>query len=483
MTSLRQSASNAITTLEQRKGAKLQMAVGDDEGCGNDAPKSNSSSRRNRRKFKSRLDAKQQKLSALTVVILTIIILIAMVTSPYHQIIPSLKTTTPDNEHYLHNSDDSKSLLKLSNLRDKPKKKKRVNLDCVVVEAVISTQPVTPTFTASFPGSGARLAWQLIEALTGLKTSDDLTANGNSNFVSIKTHYPSREGRLIPESEKIPHAILLIRHPIYVLPTYFRLLYRYETKSPHLQHPPLEKWIEWRNNYFDRHLQVWRRHTEYWMDHYKRADRLVIAYEKLVDEDYGADEALRVAEFLDRSEGVMSFPPEHVPCAWHKIVKAKKNIYHVPRRLQEVEVIDKFNETGVGVVQDEVGQDKNGDAVIGTEPLEVSAAVVEVVAEVQPGTVPVQVLVEPVATAVLETQTQAQKVEAMPKISTTRKVISDVKYDPPYNKQQLKDMIQILTQLLERYRDDEQLAPVLVAYIDEVAQRSQAALDDNNINF
>lgn len=69
----------------------------------------------------------------------------------------------------------------------------------------------------------------------------------------------------------------------------------------------------------------------------------------------------------------------------------------------------------------------------------------------------------------------------MPKISKTRKVISDVKYDPPYNKQQLRHMIQILTQLLERYRDDDELAPVLVAYI-EVAQRSQAAVDDNNPN-
>jgi len=475
MTSLRQSASNAITTLEQRKGAKLQMAVGDDEGYGSDAPKSNSTSRRNRRKFKSRLDAKQQKLAALTIVILTVIILTAMVTSPYH------KTTTPKNEHYLHNRDEPNSLLELSNLRDKPKKKKRVNLDnCVVVEAVKSNQPVTPTFTASFPGSGALVTWQLIEALTGLKTSDDLTATGNSNFVAIKTHYPSREGRLIPESEKIPHAILLIRHPIYVLPTYFRLVYRHEMHLPHVQYPPLDKWIEWRNNYFDRNLQVWRRHTEYWMDHYKKTDRLVITYEKLVDEEYGADEALRMAEFLDRSEGVMSFPPEEVPCAWHKIVRSKKNTYRVPRRLQEVEVINKNNETGVGVVQDEVGQDNNGDAVIGIKPLEVSAAVVEVATEVQPVTLPVQVLVEPAATAVLETQTQGQKVEAVPKVSKARKVISDVKYDPPYNKQQLKDMIQILTQLLERYRDNDELAPVLVAYIDEVAQRSQTAVDDNN---
>lgn len=124
------------------------QAVGDDEGYGSDAPKSNSTSRRNRRKFKSRLDAKQQKLAALTIVILTVIILTAMVTSPYH------KTTTPKNEHYLHNRDEPNSLLELSNLRDKPKKKKRVNFDnCVVVEAVKSNQPVTPTFTASFPVS------------------------------------------------------------------------------------------------------------------------------------------------------------------------------------------------------------------------------------------------------------------------------------------------------------------------------------------
>jgi len=222
---------------------------------------------------------------------------------------------------------------------------------------------------------------------------------------------------------------------------------------------------------------------EYWMDNYKKADRLVVAYEKLVDEEYGAEEALRMAEFLDRSEGVMSFPPEDVPCAWHKIVKAKKNAYHVARRLQEVDLVDTIKETEMGVV----------NAAIATEPVGASATmanavVVEGAIKVQPETVPEQVKMDkpiegkPAATAALETQ--AQKVDALPKIPNTRKVVVvEEKYDPPYNKQQLKDMIQIMTQLLERYRDDKELAPVLVAYIDEVAQRSKSAPDDININF
>jgi len=54
------------------------------------------------------------------------------------------------------------------------------------------------------------------------------------------------------------------------------------------------------------------------------------------------------------------------------------------------------------------------------------------------------------------------------------------KYIAPYTPSHLKDMIQVLTNLLERYRDDRALAPILVEYIDVVARRSEGPPEDAN---
>lgn len=186
MTSVRQSASNAITNPEQRKSAKLKMHG--EYGY----ESSSSSKRRQRRKFKSRLDARQQKYAALTVVILTVFIFTAMVTSPYRPVVPTLKIGSSSTKHHLLRHDTRPS----NRIRGGGNKNKPVyHDDCFVARAVQSDHPVTPTFSASFPGSGARVFWQLTEALTGLKTGDDFTANGDSDYVSIKTHCEYRTYR------------------------------------------------------------------------------------------------------------------------------------------------------------------------------------------------------------------------------------------------------------------------------------------------
>lgn len=296
---------------------------------------------------------------------------------------------------------------------------------------------------------------------------------------------PSHEGRLIPRNERIPHAILLVRHPMHAFPAYFRRLYRYLNQSPEVNYPPVDKWIEWRNDNFDRQLQVWRRHTEYWMDHYSKTDRLVVTYEKLVDEAYGADEALRVAEFLDRSEGVSSFPPEDVPCVWRRIVNPKEGEYHTTRRLQEVEVTGGDNETGVGVVQNEVIQNEAVQNQ-GVDIAVVDAHVDAVEEQGEGGEVQVGLTQpageNPQSGTVLEVEVkhEEQDVPVVPKKTTESVKSIEIKYLAPFNKRQLRDVIQILTQLLERYRDDRGLAPILVSYIDEVAQRSKGPPEDKN---
>lgn len=259
---------------------------------------------------------------------------------------------------------------------------------CTIKPAVAPPHRVTPTFTASYPGSGAKMTWNLIEAITGIFTGDDFSLNGASNIVSIKTHYPHPEGRAVPGAENIPRAILLLRHPLNSIPSYFNYLYEAERNLPgHSTRAPIEEWIKWRDANFDEQLVIWRKHTEYWMDHFAPVNRLVMSYERMTGDETGPLEATRMAEFLSRNGGVTTCPPEEIPCIWHKIVK-----YKARRRLMEAKPDSKR---------------------------------------------------------------------------------SGPKYVPPYTEQQRKDMILMLSALLERYRDDPQLAPVLVGYIDEVARREE----------
>jgi hypothetical protein len=137
------------------------------------------------------------------------------------------------------------------------------------------------------------------------------------------------------------------------------------------------------------------------MNTYKASNRLVIAYERLTDDELGAEMATRIAEFLNRSDGVTSRPSEEIPCIWHTIVKYK-----------------------------DLKSQKNVDA-------------------------PQQV----------EDQ-QSKR--------------GGPKYIAPYNHNESKDMMNVLTNLLEKYRKDEAINSVLVSYIDEVARRAEGPPEDEN---
>lgn len=52
--------------------------------------------------------------------------------------------------------------------------------DCVIRPALKPTRPLAPTFTASYPGSGAKMTWNLVQALTGIVTGDEHRHNQQS---------------------------------------------------------------------------------------------------------------------------------------------------------------------------------------------------------------------------------------------------------------------------------------------------------------
>lgn len=353
--------------------------------------------RKNRRRFRSRVSPQQQKVAAITVALLAFIVLSSMIASPHKHV-------------RMATGDDVKAItydeIRAQKFEKKPQKLEKDYGSCQIRTGQVPDHPVQSTFTASYPGSGAKMTWKLIEAMTGIVTGDDHQLNGHANIVSIKTHYPSSEGKPIPGAENIPRAMLLIRNPLHSIPSYFNFIYEYQNNLPgHSTKAPLEEWITWRNGNFDRQVQVWRRHTEYWMDTYDKLHRMVIKYENLIDDENGSSEAAKIAEFLNRSDGVSTISPQEVPCVWYSVIKYKKR-----RRLEET-----ANSTEVTAVPNDMESKRGGP-----------------------------------------------------------------KYTAPYNPQQLKDLIQVLTQLLERYRDDKDLAPILVSYIDEAARRSNGENEDEN---
>mmetsp|Transcript_21721 Transcript_21721/g.32245 ORF Transcript_21721/g.32245 Transcript_21721/m.32245 type:complete len:199 (+) Transcript_21721:112-708(+) len=191
----------------------------------------------------------------------------------------------------------------------------------------------------------------------------------------------------------------------------------------HSTRAPLEAWISWRDANFDKEIENWRRFVEYWMDNYSPINRLVVSYEKITDDIMGAVEATRIAEFLSRSKGVVTCPPELIACVWHKVVKYKENSSsnNEGRRLQEIPEIP-------------APPTKEELAKYGIDPSQFA----------------------------LSDPTNPNSHRSGPT------------YTPPYTKQQLKDLLSTLTALLERYREEKSLAPILVGYIDAVEKRGES---------
>jgi len=77
--------------------------------------------------------------------------------------------------------------------------------ECRVPPALPPHQPIAPVFAASYPGSGAKMSWNLITGLTGVQTGDDWLLNDVewNQAVTVKTHFPHPQGN--PDIGKIPN--------------------------------------------------------------------------------------------------------------------------------------------------------------------------------------------------------------------------------------------------------------------------------------
>lgn len=192
---------------------------------------------------------------------------------------------------------------------------------CELFEITVPSQPIIPIYAASYPGSGSQMAHYLFEAITGLEAGDEHHHRGDKyDMITIKTHFPARPHN-VEGNRLMSKVVLLMRNPLYSIPSYHNFLYEEENDIPnHTVKAPVESWIKWRDDHVYEEIAKWRDHTEYWMTQYNRENRLVIAFERLTDSKMGPIESTRISNFLSRQDGVEVVAPSKIPCVWDKVV-------------------------------------------------------------------------------------------------------------------------------------------------------------------
>jgi len=191
---------------------------------------------------------------------------------------------------------------------------------------------VHPAWISSYPGSGSKIAWKLVESITGLFTGDDLDTNGNvanSYAVSIKTHFPSYTKVEVFQNERfknIRKAVLQIRNPLNAIYAVYRFIYnvrqKQDGKDP-VREPPLNEWLSWRNVNFASELNLWMKHTQWWLDNYGTGDLLILPYEHLTSAEKGSSELEKLGDFLKSVDPVVAeqmVEKEKICCIWELIV-------------------------------------------------------------------------------------------------------------------------------------------------------------------
>ena len=132
---------------------------------------------------------------------------------------------------------------------------------------------------ASYPRSGNSLVRRLLESVTGIVTGSDtkpgrgmaellrdsgLIGEGETKKEKVwvvKTHFPERVGW---QRFKVQRAILLVRHPINAIKSYFHMQL---TATHHLSLDPSEfKHLskEW-NNHIEMETMIWKEFHKYWL--------------------------------------------------------------------------------------------------------------------------------------------------------------------------------------------------------------------------
>ena len=189
-----------------------------------------------------------------------------------------------------------------------------------------------PTYFATFPGSGSRIARNLLKAMTGHRVVDgsELGPRRTNNAIVIESRYPHKSGQLVQFDSEVPKGIILIRNPMHALTSLFDELYarkkhlpiKFQSDNRRYKDggPSIQDWISWRDRLFESQLLQYGEFVRYWMKRYRDEERIIISYEDLIDNrGEGEKEVMRLAQFLRRIRDV-NVDLENVSCIWRTVV-------------------------------------------------------------------------------------------------------------------------------------------------------------------
>jgi hypothetical protein len=164
------------------------------------------------------------------------------------------------------------------------------NGECLLTPpgTIDASEDATKTLLASYPGSGKRFVYQIIEGLTDHAPGDDHNLSQNNyDTLHIKTSYPHNEGTW-SWGDRMDQMVLLIRNPRWALPSYHNMRFELEfstnwadsyTRIPHVYtvRPLVADWQAWRDANFDAEMENWVSFIDFWMSgkYYTAAAMLV----------------------------------------------------------------------------------------------------------------------------------------------------------------------------------------------------------------
>mmetsp|Transcript_27549 Transcript_27549/g.56435 ORF Transcript_27549/g.56435 Transcript_27549/m.56435 type:complete len:576 (-) Transcript_27549:152-1879(-) len=136
--------------------------------------------------------------------------------------------------------------------------------------------PRPTTLFAGYPGSGKRLAWMMIEALTGYVAGDDWDLSQHGlHVISLKTGYPHKEGKW-GWGDYMDQVILEVRNPRWAIPSYHTMRTELDWSETwgesffripwvYTKRPPNQEWEAWRDANFDEEVVSYGRYIDFWM--------------------------------------------------------------------------------------------------------------------------------------------------------------------------------------------------------------------------
>lgn len=126
------------------------------------------------------------------------------------------------------------------------------------------------------------------------------------------------------DTSSVKHAILLLRNPIDVMPSYYKFLFRMEEGGSPDEEPPVDRWVAWRNENFNEQLDKWVEHTDWWMKNYQASGKLMILpFEHFTDPKVGPETLKALGIFLGTTDPTIApglTPDNNLGCLWNMMI-------------------------------------------------------------------------------------------------------------------------------------------------------------------